>query len=81
MERHKEKMRNLIVGNNEREIMDLLQNGFDPNFENGWPIRLAARYGLQSIVKLFIQFGANPHILSDAGKDVRFKRDKIYLKY
>lgn len=68
MERNKEKLRNFIINNNAREVTELLQNGFDPNFENGWPIRLAARYGLQSIVKIFIQFGANPHILSEAGK-------------
>lgn len=68
MDNQKEKLKNSILGNNEIEITELLDNGFDPNFENGWPIRLAARHGLYSIVKIFIQYGANPHALNEAGK-------------
>ncbi|CAH2104789.1 unnamed protein product [Euphydryas editha] len=67
MDSQREKLKNSILRNNETEILELLNNGFDPNFENGWPIRLAARYGFYSIVKIFIQYGANPHILNEAG--------------
>ncbi|XP_047545107.1 uncharacterized protein LOC125077264 [Vanessa atalanta] len=67
MDRHKENLKSNILNNNESEIKELLENGFDPNFENGWPVRLAARCGLFSIVKLFIQYGANPHSLNEAG--------------
>ncbi|XP_050361972.1 uncharacterized protein LOC126781174 [Nymphalis io] len=67
MDRNKEKLKSNILSNNESEIKELLENGFDPNFENGWPIRLAARFGFYSIVKLFIQYGANPHSLNEAG--------------
>ncbi|OWR47320.1 uncharacterized protein LOC116779810 [Danaus plexippus] len=67
MERSKEKLRNNIINNNEGEVQEALNAGLDPNLEGGWPIRLAARYGLYSMVKLFILYGANPHILSEAG--------------
>lgn len=68
MERSKEKLRNNIINNNEGEVQEALNAGLDPNLEGGWPIRLAARYGLYSMVKLFILYGANPHILSEAGR-------------
>lgn len=67
MERNREKLRNSIINHNEREIVDLLTNFLDPNYEGGWPIRLAARLGFYNLVKLFIRFGANPHLLSESG--------------
>ncbi|CAB3231170.1 unnamed protein product [Arctia plantaginis] len=51
----------------EEEFVQLLRSGLDPNFEGGWPIRLAARYGCPAIVETLIQFGANPHLLSESG--------------
>ncbi|XP_038215169.1 uncharacterized protein LOC119834733 [Zerene cesonia] len=67
MERNRDKLRNAILSNNDREVFDLLSNCLDPNFEGGWPIRLAARLGFYSLVKLFVRYGANPHLLSESG--------------
>ncbi|XP_045764699.1 uncharacterized protein LOC123866944 [Maniola jurtina] len=67
MDRHKESLKFNIINSNERELTKLLNSGFNPNFQGGWPIRLAARHGLHSIVKLLMQYGANPHLLSEAG--------------
>ncbi|CAH2231400.1 uncharacterized protein LOC120636655 [Pararge aegeria] len=67
MDRQKEIFKVNIVNKNERELTKLLKSGFNPNFEGGWPIRLAARHGLHSIVQLLMQYGANPHLLSEAG--------------
>lgn len=68
MERHKEDVKFNILNGNERELRKLLNSGFNPNVEGGWAIRLAARHGLHSIVKLLMQYGANPHTLSEAGE-------------
>lgn len=62
------KIKKSIYCDNEREIIDLLNSGLDPNYKSGWPIRLAARHGAFSVVKALIQYGANPHLLSEAGK-------------
>ncbi|XP_059048775.1 uncharacterized protein LOC131852654 [Achroia grisella] len=67
MERSNYVFRNCIINNNESEIIEILNCGFDPNLEGGWPIRLAARHGRYSIVKLLLQHGANPHLLSASG--------------
>ncbi|CAF4758495.1 unnamed protein product [Pieris macdunnoughi] len=67
MEGNREKLRKSIENNNETEVQDLLSHSLDPNYEGGWPIRLAARLGFYNIVKLFLQFGANPHLLSESG--------------
>ncbi|XP_026757017.1 uncharacterized protein LOC113516748 [Galleria mellonella] len=67
MERSDYVLRNCIINNNESEVIEFLNHGLDPNFEGGWPIRLAARHGHYSIVKIFLQYGANPHLLSDSG--------------
>lgn len=58
----------LIYCKKEDEFTELLRSGLDPNFEGGWPIRLAARYGCPTIVETLIRFGANPHLLSESGK-------------
>lgn len=68
MEINGAKLKQIIVNNNEDELMNMLNSGLNPNFEGGWPIRLAARYGSYSIVKALIQFGANPHLLGESGK-------------
>ncbi|XP_023954725.1 uncharacterized protein LOC112058251 [Bicyclus anynana] len=67
MDRQKEIFKFNILNSNERELSKLLNSGYNPNSEGGWPIRLAARHGLHSIVKLLMQYGANPHLLSEAG--------------
>ncbi|CAK1549800.1 unnamed protein product [Leptosia nina] len=67
MERSRDKLRKSILSNNEREVKDLLSNSLDPNYEGGWPIRLAARQGCCGLVKLFLRYGANPHLKSDSG--------------
>ncbi|XP_026324241.1 uncharacterized protein LOC113233348 [Hyposmocoma kahamanoa] len=48
-------------------MVELLSSGLDPNYEGGWPIRLAARLGSYSVVKSLIQHGADPHLLSESG--------------
>ncbi|VVD05835.1 unnamed protein product [Leptidea sinapis] len=67
MERNKDKLRRNIISNNEREVYELLNTSIDANYEGGWPIRLASQHGLYNIVRLFIRFGANPHLLSESG--------------
>ncbi|KAJ0181753.1 hypothetical protein K1T71_002475 [Dendrolimus kikuchii] len=67
MDIHITKLKEIIVSNNEEELIHWLNSGLNPNFEGGWPIRLAARYGFYSIVKALIQFGANPHLLGESG--------------
>lgn len=57
----------LIVQNKLSDLIGILQSGLDPNFENGWPIRMAARHGFYNTVKTLIQFGADPHLLGEAG--------------
>lgn len=66
--RIKDKLKSLIISNNEKEVVDLINKGFDPNCDGGWPIRLAARSGHYSLVKRLIEFGASPHLLSESGK-------------
>ncbi|XP_041980569.1 uncharacterized protein LOC121734176 [Aricia agestis] len=63
----KDKLKSLILGNNEKEIIETIKRGFDPNYGSGWPIRLAARNGHYSLVKKLIEFGASPHLLSESG--------------
>ncbi|XP_013200416.2 uncharacterized protein LOC106143002, partial [Amyelois transitella] len=53
--------------NDATEMIQLLDSGLDPNFEGGWPIRLAARHGSCSIVKTLLDYGSNPHLLSESG--------------
>nr|XP_049708212.1 uncharacterized protein LOC110375468 isoform X2 [Helicoverpa armigera] len=67
MESNIHKIKNLIICKKEEEFLEILQSGLDPNFEGGWPIRLAARYGCPTIVETLLQFGANPHLLSESG--------------
>lgn len=62
------KIKNCIYCDDEREISNLLNSGLDPNYEGGWPIRLAARHGSCSVVKALIQYGANPHLLGESGE-------------
>lgn len=73
MENKSNKIKCLIYTKQEEEFMQLLRSGLDPNFEGGWPIRLAARYGCPSIVEALIQFGANPHLLSESGKCISLR--------
>ncbi|XP_053606168.1 uncharacterized protein LOC128672795 [Plodia interpunctella] len=61
------KIKNCIINNDEREVIMLIDSGLDPNLEGGWPIRLAARYGSYSVVKTLVQYGSNPHLLSESG--------------
>ncbi|XP_049888264.1 uncharacterized protein LOC126382424 [Pectinophora gossypiella] len=61
------KIKTCIYSDNASDLMELLNNGLDPNFEGGWPIRLAARHGSCSVVKALIQYGANPHLLGESG--------------
>ncbi|XP_075991529.1 uncharacterized protein LOC142986762 [Anticarsia gemmatalis] len=67
MENNSYKIKYLILSKMEEEFIELLLSGLDPNYEGGWPIRLAARYGCTNIVETMIQFGANPHLLSESG--------------
>ncbi|KAG6446299.1 uncharacterized protein LOC115441010 [Manduca sexta] len=67
MENNRNKIKKYIVLNKVNKLTELLRGGLDPNFEGGWPIRLGARYGNWSIVKTLIQFGADPHLLSESG--------------
>ncbi|XP_035446508.2 uncharacterized protein LOC118273575 [Spodoptera frugiperda] len=67
MENSKQKIKNLIQNHQEFDFIQLLRAGFDPNLEGGWPIRLAARHGCTLIVEALLQFGANPHLLSESG--------------
>ncbi|XP_062524165.1 uncharacterized protein LOC101737546 [Bombyx mori] len=60
-------IRDLIIHDNIDGIIEFLRSGLNPNYKGGWPIRLAARHGLFAVVKLFIQFGADPHLLSGTG--------------
>ncbi|KAJ2953538.1 hypothetical protein O0L34_g1140 [Tuta absoluta] len=61
------KIKKCIYCDNAKELEDLIKNGLDPNFEGGWPIRLAARHGSHAVVKKLIQYGANPHLLGESG--------------
>ncbi|KAL0849082.1 hypothetical protein ABMA28_013444 [Loxostege sticticalis] len=67
MENVSDKINSCIFNNDDRGFMELLNFGLDPNFEGGWPIRLAARQGSYSVVKALVQYGANPHLLSESG--------------
>ncbi|KAJ8729525.1 hypothetical protein PYW08_001106 [Mythimna loreyi] len=67
MESKKLMIENLIYCNNDKDFRELLRSGLDPNFDGGWPIRLAARHGCTTIVETLLQFGANPHLLSASG--------------
>lgn len=62
------KIKQCIYCDNQAEMVELLNSGLDPNYEGGWPIRLAARLGSYSVVKSLIQYGANPHLLSESGE-------------
>lgn len=68
MDSSRYRIKKCILQNNEGELVKLLKSGFNPNHEGGWPIRLAARHGLYPIVKLLMQYGANPHLISEAGE-------------
>ncbi|XP_068621471.1 uncharacterized protein [Battus philenor] len=67
MDSSRSTIKKCILQKNKKLLVDLLTKGLNPNFEGGWPIRLAARHGLYSIVKLLIQHGADPHLISEAG--------------
>lgn len=62
------KIKRCIYCDNHAEMVELLISGLDPNYEGGWPIRLAARLGSCSVVKSLIQHGADPHLLSESGE-------------
>lgn len=62
------KIKQCIYCDNQAEMVELLNSGLDPNYEGGWPIRLAARLGSYLVVKTLIQYGANPHLLSESGE-------------
>lgn len=68
METNSQKLKKIICGKKEDDFLKVLRSGLDPNFEGGWPIRLAARFGCTTIVEKLLQFGANPHLLSNSGK-------------
>lgn len=68
METNSQKLKKIICDKKEDEFLEVLRSGLDPNFEGGWPIRLAARFGCTTIVEKLLQFGANPHLLSNSGK-------------
>ncbi|XP_072936438.1 uncharacterized protein [Epargyreus clarus] len=67
MNTYSEKLKNSILCNDVTSMVELLHKGLDPNYEGGWPVRLAARLGSYSIVKILIQYGANPHLLGESG--------------
>ncbi|KAM3959031.1 uncharacterized protein ACR2FA_006871 [Aphomia sociella] len=67
METRRDAFKHCIINNNETEVIEYLISGIDPNLEGGWPIRLAARYGHYAIVKILLQHGSNPHLLSASG--------------
>ncbi|XP_063618222.1 uncharacterized protein LOC134791126 [Cydia splendana] len=67
MENKTDLIKNCIHNNDERKLSDLLSTGLDPNYEGGWPIRLAARLGAYSLVKTLLHYRANPHLLGDSG--------------
>ncbi|XP_026737896.1 uncharacterized protein LOC113501085 [Trichoplusia ni] len=67
METNSQKLKKIICDKKEDEFLEVLRSGLDPNFEGGWPIRLAARFGCTTIVEKLLQFGANPHLLSNSG--------------
>ncbi|XP_063838783.1 uncharacterized protein LOC135087876 [Ostrinia nubilalis] len=56
-----------IINNDDKGFIELLNSGLDPNFQGGWPIRVAARQGSFLIVKVLVHYGANPHLLSESG--------------
>ncbi|KOB74693.1 Ankyrin repeat family A protein 2 [Operophtera brumata] len=60
-------IKNLIMFKRAKDLVEVLNSGWDPNSEGGWPIRLAARYGCCYIVETLIQHGANPHLVSESG--------------
>lgn len=62
------KIKRCIYCDSPAEMTELLISGLDPNYEGGWPVRLAARLGSYSVVKSLIQHGADPHLLSESGK-------------
>lgn len=68
MENICDKVKSCIFNNDSMGFIELLNFGLDPNFEGGWPIRLAARQGSYSVAKTLVQHGANPHLLSESGK-------------
>lgn len=68
MENIASKIKCSIHNKDEDKMIEMLSSGLDPNFEGGWPIRLAARKGCYSIVKTLLHFGANPHSVSESGK-------------
>lgn len=69
MENIAAKLKRYINNNEVKNLIQLLGSGLDPNFEGGWPIRLAARQGSHAIVKALLQYGANPHSLSETGNN------------
>lgn len=68
MDNNLDTINRIILTNNEEQMLELLNLGLDPNYKNGWALRLAARHGSCGVVKILIQFGANPHLLSETGK-------------
>lgn len=68
MEGQNKVLTDCLKENNTEKILELLRLGLDPNLDGGWPIRLAARHGSLDVVKTLLQFGANPHDVSKAGK-------------
>lgn len=62
------KIKRCIYCDNQAEMVELLISGLDPNYEGGWPVRLAARLGSYSVVQTLIQHGADPHLLSESGE-------------
>lgn len=62
------KIKRNIYCDNWSEMVELLISGLDPNYEGGWPIRLAARLGSYSVVNSLLQHGADPHLLSESGE-------------
>lgn len=67
METSSDIIKKCALMNDEYQITELLNEGLDPNFEGGWPLRLAARHGSFAVVKALIMYGANPHLLGETG--------------
>lgn len=67
MENRNKTLTSCLTADDVDKILELLNSGFDPNYEGGWPIRLAARHGSLNVIRTLIQFGANPNNVSESG--------------
>lgn len=62
------RLENAVLTDNERELVELLNLGLDPNYEKGNLLRSAARFGSHLSVKILLQYGADPHLVGSSGE-------------